>query len=160
MQQERLGFALYDLLEDLNRKIALIQDHLYKQSMSEVKQTTSASTSKAVHSRSMLNYTPLLSKSLNFSPCNSMVTQDSVKHKQYQLIVPSNLELKNLIPKSCLENVVRVEKSTFELNGQRFYFLRDAEGNTFVSQASGDSWTSGFIGKSVYGLRFCLSLLV
>jgi len=105
-----------------------------------------ASTPLSFHS-SMLSQENIVSKSMQFSPQSSMYSSTPKIEKHYHMIVPSQLELKNLIPRSHLENVNKVNESNFELYGQQFTFLRDCEGNTFVRPCSHHSRYRNQVGR-------------
>lgn len=127
-QNERLRLAMHSLLDELNNKIAFVQNKVYAQSMTQLTYSP-----EPLQRSSMKHYESMTTKSMQYSLKGQFSAYSEYKDNKYHVIIPSPLELKNLIPKSHLENVIRVGESTFELNGQRFKFLRDVEGNTYIN---------------------------
>lgn len=110
-QHERLRLAMHSLLDELNNKIAFVQNKVYAQSMTQLTHSP-----EPLQRSNMKHYESMTTKSMQYSLQGQFSSYTSFKEKEYHLIIPSPIELKNLIPKSHLENVVRVGESTFELN--------------------------------------------
>jgi hypothetical protein len=142
-QKERLRIALHSLFMDLTEKIKYVQNKVYEE-------RNSGFAISPAHSNnlSLISSEAFISKSMQFSPQSCSMWSSTPKiEKHYNLIIPSEIEIKNLIPRSHLEYVVKVEEDTFELYGQQFKFLRDFEGNTFVMPSSHDSKFRNQVGK-------------
>ena len=129
-QKERLKVTLHSLLTDLNDKIMFVQNCLHEQSMkcsrtpkTEVRKKRKFWTN-LISSKSAWGINPRLS-----TPSYSI---GSYKWKQYKVINPSEIELKNLIPKGLRNKIKRLGESLFQIKFKKFKFLRDEDGNTYV----------------------------
>lgn len=78
------------------------------------------------HSRQQ-TITHSLSQSYNAQSLGAMI--QSTKYKEF---VPSDEELKNLIPENMLFKIRRLDSKSFEINRSKFTFLRDSDGNTYA----------------------------
>lgn len=114
-QQERLRIVLHTLMVELKNKIAYLQNTTYQQSVRESPYTPTP----AYNSRIFKNPQPTVTKSQqSFSPMSSMSSYSSYsiqkRSKQYRVIVPSEIEFKNLVPKAHRGYVSRISETLFE----------------------------------------------
>lgn len=114
-QQERLRIVLQTLMIELKNKIAYLQNTTYQQSIREMPYTPTPAYNKRIFEKPQ---PPVTKSQQSFSPMSSMSNYSSYsiqkRSKQYRVIVPSEIEFKNLVPKAHRGYVFRVSETLFE----------------------------------------------
>ncbi|CAI2375436.1 unnamed protein product [Moneuplotes crassus] len=128
---QKKKMALHSCLKEINNQVTQAQNEVYYQSMMRAPRTPrSEERYNSKVSRSFMGETSSNScTQLNHSPTYSTL---SYKCKQFIVINPSQLELRNLISRSLRHKIKRLENSFFKLRDKVFKFLRDDEGNTYI----------------------------